>query len=269
MRAGRSGWAVGVGGLVAALVAALAPPAAAAAPQPPSGMRLVFSDDFSTSSLNTAKWATCYPWFPQNGSGCTNFGNNELEWYLPTQDQVSGGSLHEVAAQVPTTGRDASGQTKTYSWRSGMITSFPSFSFTYGYVEASARVPKGAGFWPTLWLLPKDETWPPEIDYLENLGSDTTHYSAVLHGISGKQYLKSIATADLSAGYHTFGVDWEPAYVTWYLDGRAVFTYRGSDVPTKPMYLLATLAISGTSPPNSLTPPQASFDIDYLRVYKS
>ncbi|MBO0838434.1 MAG: family 16 glycosylhydrolase, partial [Actinobacteria bacterium] len=71
---------------------------------------------------------------------------------------------------------------------------------------------------------------------------------------------------------HTFGLDWEPSHVTWYVDGVAApqsITNR-ADIPSKPMFLMLDLAIGGDwpGPPNAETRFPASLDIDYVRVFK-
>ncbi len=236
---------------------------------PPSGMRLVFSDDFTSTALDGSRWDTCYPW-ADNATGCTNFGNPELQWYLPSQAQLSNGALHLVASKTATSGTTKNGQPTTYQWRSGMVTTFPSLKFTYGYVQVSARIPKGDGFWPTLWLLPQTMAWPPEIDFMESHGNNTFGTALTFHPVQGGQYQKGYTSSkDLSVGWHTYGVDWEPGSITWYVDGTVAFKYTGTDVPAEPMYFLANLAISGDyNPPSSSTPSTATFDVDSVRIYQ-
>jgi beta-glucanase (GH16 family) len=232
-------------------------------------MHLVFSDHFTGTSLNTAKWSTCYPW-QDTGSGCTNFGNSELEWYLPSQNQVSGGALHLVASKTPTTGTNRSNAPQSYAWRSGMVTTHRSFDFTYGYVQVTARIPQGAGFWPALWLLPQNESWPPEIDIMENLGGNTSSVSCTIHPTGGGQHQRIYQSpVSLSSGWHTYAVNWEPGSITWYVDGHQVFRYTGT-VPSQAMYFLADLAVSGSGEiPNASTPASASFDIASVQIFQS
>ncbi len=229
----------------------------------------MFSDNFNGSALDAAKWDTCYPW-ANTGAGCTNFGNNELEWYLPSQDQVSSGALHLTASQTPTNGTTRDGQPTTYPWRSGMVTTFNSLDFTYGYIQVTARIPKGDGFWPTLWLLPKSQAWPPEIDFQESHDGNTFSTSSTFHPTAGGQdQLVFNSPTDLSVGWHTYAVDWEPGSITWYVDGQQVYAHSGSDVPSEPMYFLADLALSGSyDPPSSSTPSTASLDLQSVQIYQ-
>jgi beta-glucanase (GH16 family) len=234
----------------------------------PSGMHLAFSDDFTGTSLDTAKWATCYPWWPQNGSGCTNLGNPELQWYRPSQVRVSDGTLHLVAVERDTSGTAADGTPKTYPWRSGMVTTHSSFTFTYGYVAVRARLVKGDGLWSALWLL--SEAGAPEIDISELYGNDPTKLSVVLHAKSGSRAYRTVSTPDLSDGWHTYALDWEPSSITWFVDGRAVYRYMGEEVPSVPMYFIANLAVGNffQAHPTASTPPTASLDIRRVDIYQ-
>ncbi|MHB1553175.1 MAG: glycoside hydrolase family 16 protein [Acidimicrobiales bacterium] len=229
------------------------------------GKSLALASTFSGSSLDASRWATCYPWFNTPASGCTNFGNSqEEEWYLPSQDQVSTGALHLVATASPTQGWTRTGSSKTYPYRSGIVTTFSSFNFTYGYVQVVAKLPGGAGTWPALWLLPTSEAWPPEIDIMENWGTAAS-FHATLHwatGSSDKQVAKVVSTpANLSTTYHAYGLLWEPGSLTWYFDGAPVFTVTGNEVPSQPMYFLANLAVDGPATSGS------SFDIRSVKIY--
>ena len=232
-------------------------------------MHLVFNDDFTGTSIDPVKWDTCYPW-ANSGAGCTNFGNPELEWYLPSQDAVSGGALHLVLSKTPTSGTTRDGQPMVYQWRSGIVTTYHSLEFTYGFVTVKARLPRGSGLWSALYLLPKSQLWPPEIDIGEVSGSDTKHYSMTIHSGRGFQLPKTIGTADLSAGWHTYAIDWEPSSVTWYVDGKVVYRYQGDQTPSEPMYFVADLAVAdffGVEPSTS-TPSTTSLDIRSVAIYQ-
>ena len=233
-----------------------------------AGMHLAFTSSFQGSSLNGSKWQTCYPW-ADSGSGCTNFDNSELEWYLPSQDQVSNGTLHMIASKVTTIGTTRAGSPADYQWKSGMVTTNNSFDFTYGYVQVTARIPTGSGLWPALWLLPQNESWPPEIDIMENLGGNTSRIYCTVHpSLGGESQEIYNSPTQLSSGWHTYAVNWEPNSITWYIDGQEVFT-SSENIPQQPMYFLANLAVSGTEQvPNASTPSTASFDISNVSIYQ-
>ena len=199
-----------------------------------------FYASFAGSRLDTSVWGTCYPW--QSPGGCTNFGNaNEYEWYLPSQDQVYGGALHLVPEQAPTEGLASNGAAKEYSYRSGMVTTFPSYDFQYGYVQVVARIPVGNGLWPALWLLPENEQWPPEIDIIEHYGTSPVSWQH-LHPASLPAQMTFELTPNLSDGWHVFGLYWSPNQVIWFIDGQRVFE-SNQGIPEQPMYLIANLAV--------------------------
>jgi len=228
----------------------------------------VFSDSFTSSSLDRGKWDTCYPWAAE--SGCTNAGNVELEWYLPKQVSVSDGTLHLTAQKERVRGLDREGSAHWFPYRSGMVTTAGHYEFKYGQVEFQARAPKGRGLWPALWLLPADESWPPEIDIMEAHGEDASHVMVSYHR-TRSDALQTVVPVDGGIDtWHRYALDWRPDSLTWYIDQRPVFSVR-SGAPHQPMYLLANLAMAGDKghAPDSTTPASASLDIKDVRVWRN
>jgi beta-glucanase (GH16 family) len=229
-----------------------------------------FMATFSGSQLNTSVWSTCYPGFDQ--SGCTNFGNPnaELEWYVPTQVQVAGGLLHLVAQQIPTTGRTASGGPQTYACRSGMVTTYPSFQFEYGYIQVVAKIPSGAGLWPALWLAAANNKWPPEMDMVE-VNSGPAPYAGMFfhYSTSTGNGVQEIHTSSAQvSGWHTFALSWTSSQMTWLLDGHVMMIVR-QDVPHQEMYFIANLAEAITSSNRDVTAGECngSLDISSVKVW--
>jgi beta-glucanase (GH16 family) len=250
-------------------VAATASPSPSATysgpPAPDPSGTPTFASDFSGRSLNTSIWATCYPWMDVP-TGCTNFGNaNEQEWYLPSQDQVSGGVLHLVAQPIATRGTNSAGAPKTYECRSGMVTTMPGFSFEYGVVQVVARIPSTAGLWPALWLLATDEVWPPEIDMLEEWGPPDRAIGEYFHPTDYMTVGVSPLTGDLSTGWHTFTLQWTPTSLTWWIDGQQELT-TSSDIPAQEMYFLADLADYSMSSKGSC---QGSLLIQSVKIWQA
>lgn len=233
-----------------------------------SKARLVFSEDFSGTQLDPMKWTSCYPW--ARPEGCTTWSNNELQWYQSSQIRVGGGAASLVASKEPTPGQTEGGAPQLFDWRSGMITTGGKFSFTYGKVVVRARIPGGKGFWPALWLLPADSSWPPEIDIMEAVGEAPSQATFTYRESLDQMISSTVSTADLSAGWHTFALDWQPGSLTWSVDDVQRFQLIGP-VTGKPMYLLANLAVGGTfpQPPDASTPPTASFTIDRVQIWQN
>jgi len=241
---------------------------------PPTGnWQLVFSDEFDGTSLDPLKWSTCYWW--SSGSGCTNGGAEEIQWFLPDEVLVQNGVLRLRVQQRNVTAYDA-GRSKKFKYTSGMIASHNKFAFQYGYVEMRGKVPLGKGFWPTFWLASEDRNWPPEINIAEFIGFSMQKVLMVVHYIndSGKPAYSSSywGNTDFSQDYHTYAALWEPDKIIWYVDGverRRYLVKR--HIPQVPMYILSTLAVGpawANSPPDASTLFPSYFDIDYIRVWQ-
>ncbi len=239
---------------------------------------MIFHDDFNGNSLDTTKWTTCYFNFKVGDNSCDH-DQGEMELYQPDNVSVSNGVL-TLSARKQTVNA-SNGQ--TYNYTSGMITTGPTtanskdtrFSFTYGYMEMRAKVPGGQGLWPAFWTLPADLNWPPEIDVFEIIGDSpdviNMHYHYPNGTDEGGDNGKAWTGPDFSAGWHTFGVDWEPNAITWYVDGVERRTYTDtSNITSKPMFLLANLAVGGSWPgsPDASTQFPALYQIDYIHVWQ-
>lgn len=251
---------------------------ASSAPEGQSGTwMLLFADEFDGAALDSSRWVTCYWW---DTGGCTNKGNQELEWYQPENVIVGDGMLTLRALDKPIAAPDG----ETYPYTSGMVTSgrvvadtaTPArFVFQYGYVEMRARVPRGKGLWPAFWLLPANHSSKPEIDVMEILGSDPSTVHMTIHYLDengGRDNSgESWTGPDFSEGWHTFAVDWRPDAVIWYVDGVERYRYTDAQhISHTPMYLLANLAVGGDWPgsPDAGTPFPSDFVVDYIRVWR-
>jgi beta-glucanase (GH16 family) len=212
---------------------------------------LTFDDEFTGSRSSLRYWSTCYDW------ACTNAGNSELEWYKGRNVSLSRQGLL-LTARVQ--------QAHDKPFTSGMIQSNRRYSFRYGFAEARAKVPAGTGLWSAFWLLPSSHAWPPEIDVMEIYGSSPTMVAMTVHYGSSQSVQQQFVGPNYSAGYHTFGVDWEPRSISWYIDG-ALRQRVDISINTR-MYLLATLAIEGIEPPNSATPFPSAMAIQWIRVFQ-
>ncbi|QEE38758.1 MULTISPECIES: family 16 glycosylhydrolase [unclassified Methylobacterium] len=253
---------------------------------------LTYSAEFDTLQLWNGTSGLDTAGGPQWGSYVTATGtrpfNQEQEWYLRA-DHLVGGSgaalpnpfgVHDgiltitAAPSDPALLPDLGGQPYT----SGMINTSHSFSQTYGYFEMRAELPAGQGMWPAFWLLSKDGSWPPEIDVMEMLGHDSDTLYTSVHSLAPGQtagdHTLSQGTAhvaDMSGGFHTYGVDWGPDSLAFYFDGQEVYRTPTPASLDKPMYMIANLAVGGTWPgdADATTPFPAHMNIDYLRAYQA
>jgi beta-glucanase (GH16 family) len=227
----------------------------------PGNWKLIFNDEFNGTSLDTSVWNTCFPWARQDR--CTNSGNHELELFQP-QEAYLDGSGHLVL-------RAEEQQINGFDYTSGMVASYRSLNFKYGYVEARVKIPAGKGLWPQFWMMPSDRSWPPEIDIFEILGDDPTRAYFTYHwGSSNNTSQYSYSGPDFSAGWHTFAAKWEPGEITWYTDGIERGKFTDSVVTSKSMYLILDLSVGGDwpGPPDSTTDFPSYWQIEYVRVWQ-
>jgi beta-glucanase (GH16 family) len=148
--------------------------------------------------------------------------------------------LKLIAQRVPTQGLDSRGKPVMYNCRSGLVTTYPGLRFKYGYIQIVARIPEAYGLWPALWLAGANWKWPPEIDILEHWGRNPVS-GLFLHPVGGRRVARRVHTANLSIGWHTFGLLWSSTELVWSIDGRKLLTVR-SHIPNIPMYLIANVA---------------------------
>jgi beta-glucanase (GH16 family) len=260
---------------------------------------MIFNDEFDATSLDLTKWIMCNPSF---ASSCNPWNNEKEKFNVAATNNANvmenNGALHLI------TTKDANGQI----W-SGMISSGPNkfnynlpgytgFQFTYGYVEGKVKTPKGAGFWPSMWMLPDQDKyggWPGsgEYDIFEIAGNNPQNVYMTEHDGQNAGPGDSAMTtiADSSADYHVYGFEWAPDHLAWYIDGiqaRPMIcttayaqanpgkcnTYRNAAaIKNYPFYVIANFSVGGDWPPlaggpNASTIFPASMDIDYIRIWQ-
>jgi len=244
-----------------------------------SQLTQTFSDDFNTLSLHnsttgTGTWDAKFPWAPTQGATLT--GNNELQWYVnpayaPTSSikpfSDSNGVLTITANKTPDALKSAVGG---YSYTSGMLSSYSTFSQTYGYFEMRADMPSEQGAWPAFWLLPESGAWPPELDVVEMIGQDPHTIQNTVHSDATGTHTKQGFNTEVGStdGYHTYGVLWKADTITWYFDDVAVAQAATPSDMHDPMYMLVDLAVGGIAgTPTDGLPNGSSMKIDYIKAY--
>ena len=246
----------------------------------PAGTLMSFDDEFNALSLNaggqSGLWDTTF-----DGGIRTLAKNGELEEDMDPSFAGTGtqplsvnpfsddNGVLTISAQP--TSPTVAPYIGNMPYTSGVLTTEGTFAQTYGYWEISAELPKGDGLWPAFWLLPADHSWPPEVDIFEALGSDTSTVVNSFHGADGTDYSQATHVNDLSVGFHTFGFDWTPSMMTWFVDGLQTLQLPTPASMNKPMYMLMDLAVGGDWPgaPDASTQFPASLKIDYVHVYSS
>lgn len=220
---------------------------------------LTFSDEFNTLSLYNPATGAAGTWNPLlrgfNPEGSSNIWGHEIQFNVnpyfdynrngiddtPSPFSVKDGVLTITAQPMDavfkadvnrtiTEGYWPSATRMTYDYSSGFLSTANSFSQTYGYFEMRAQLAPGAGMWSAFWLLPQDGTWPPEIDVVELLGRDpTTSYHSVHSSLGPNGHSMasgSLTGLDATGSYHTYGLNWQSDYLTYYVDGKGCSRLR-------------------------------------------
>ena len=235
------------------------------------GMTLAWSDEFTANYINSNNWS-----YDTGGSG---WGNNELEYYTNSNKNAytTGGYL-VIEARKETMG--------TNNYTSARMISKDKKTFTYGRIDFRAKLPKGQGVWPALWMLGNNigtTPWPAcgEIDIMELLGHEpqktygTVHWGAAggasTH-IGGNYSLSSLTFNDK---FHLFSLKWEADKLSFLIDDVVYFTANKSQVNgdypfDKPFFFIMNLAVGGNWPgnPDATTVFPQRMIVDYVRVFQ-
>jgi beta-glucanase (GH16 family) len=262
-----------------------APPPLPPAPRFPGTQ--VFADEFN-GPAGAAPDAT--KWTPETGAG----QNNELQFYTNNRNaRLDGaGNLVLQARREVTAGsscpRDPISGSTVCQYTSGRINTHGKFDFAYGRVEARIKVSGTQGLWPAFWMLGSNffagTPWPAsgEIDIMEYVGRDVNRTYSTLHapayfGGGGFGQIRDLGT-NVSAGFHTFAVEWDFSHMTFFVDGTGFFTVtkdslettRGPWVFDHPFFIILNNAVGGDfpGPPGAATVLPQDMVIDYVRVFQ-
>jgi len=254
-------------------------------PPPPGYKNLIFDDQFSSTSLDSAKWNTYlasnaskgWPW---NGNGDGGSGGapngNDAAYFEPSQVSVKNG-LNLTATRVSSQ--------PGYEWTSGVVSTYGKFEFEGGYVQIDARMPNGDGMWPGLWMLPGPggtsgdnfEIDQFEGSFLDGGANALEEYAWHLHTPGGTGGGGTNVNVDLSADYHVYGLNWVPGQsITWYLDGRQVGQVTSAEypIPDEPMELILSLYVASSLASgwhqayDALTPSPSVMAVAEVQVYQ-
>jgi beta-glucanase (GH16 family) len=244
-------------------------------PPPPVTYEWVFENTASwTEEFNTNGAPDANKWsYDIGGNG---WGNNELEYYTDGLNaSVNSGVLTITARKEPFMGK---------AYTSARMVTKNKADWLYGRFEIRAKLPKGTGTWPAIWMLPTESVygvWPNsgEIDIMEHVGYDLNNVHFTLHanafyGGNGKGGSKIISGA--TDDFHIYRLDWTPYGIRGYFDNEKVFEYINPNSGyaswpyDKKFHMLLNIAVGGSwggaqGVDDSIFP--ATMQIDYVRFY--
>ena len=268
-----------MGLMVVGMSASLAFPADAANAKTASGAKtarkLVWSDEFNGTKLDTKRWSRC------------NVGQSDWNRHMSTRPdlvEVKNGSLVLWGVANSNTNADPR------PYLTGGVQSQHKGLMGLGKVEIRVKFEdhqKGA--WPALWMLgdkpdSKWRSWPwnGEIDIVERLNGDPFVYQTV-H--TGWTYVKKHTKdpphqgpkAEIKKGdWNVYGLEVKENELIWSVNGKETFRYPKTDCGDpdqwpfgKPFYFLLDMQLGGqwVGDVDISTLPVKMY-IDWIRVYK-
>ena len=242
-------------------------------------LKLVWADEFDKNGLpDTSKWSY------NVGDGCPNlcgWGNNEWQYYSAERAEnarIEDGNLIIEARKEAKGGKD---------YTSARLVSKHRGDWTYGRIEARAKLPKGKGVWPAFWMLSTDWAyggWPEsgEIDIMEHVGYMPDSLFGSLHTksfnhIQHTQVTQGIFCNTLSSDFHVYGIAWSSKKIDFLFDGKVYQTFRnrhkGADAWPfdRDFHAILNLAVGGNwgavmGVDEGIWPQRML--VDYVRVYQ-
>ena len=231
---------------------------------------LVWSDEFDYNGLpDTNKWNF------QLGKARAN---NEPQYYTndPENVFVDDGKL-TITCRI----ENVSGENR---YTSARINTRGKHEFTYGRIEARAKLPKGRGVWPAIWTLGLNGRWPAcgEIDIMEFWGHNPNTIGANVHTrdynhTKGTGRGGEIVTQDPWKDYHIYAVEWFSDRMDFYFDDKLFYSCKskGEGIGEwpffEPQYLILNFALwnnwNGQPGIDDSIFPQ-EFIVDYVRIYE-
>jgi beta-glucanase (GH16 family) len=246
--------------------------------------RMVWHEEFNYTGLPDSNI-----WNYENGF----IRNQESQYYTQARKEnayVHGGCLEIKAIKGDYPNKfyikgssDWRKKNPTANYTSASITTHRLHMWRYGKIVVRAKLPKGIGVWPAIWMLGEKGNWPfcGEIDIMELIGKEPTHiYGTAHYAADNKSGYKSsggvISINNLSEAFHDYAIQWNKHSIKFLVDDSVYHIFKTSAAKFKGVnpfrrkfYLLLNLALGGSwgGPVGKNVLPQ-SFLIDYVRVYK-
>jgi beta-glucanase (GH16 family) len=242
-----------------------------------SGARkLIWSDEFNKAGLpDSTKWG-----YEVGGNG---WGNNERQFYTsrrPENARVQNGKLIIEARKEAYQGRD---------YTSARLLTRGKGEWKHGRIEALAKLPKGVGTWPAVWMLGSDVAkvgWPKggEIDIMEHVGFDEGVVHGTIHSEAYNHVKKTekggaITIKNATTDFHLYAIEWTADRIDFFVDDQKYYTVEksvlgGSESQwpfEQPFYLILNVAVGGNwggqkGVDETIWPQR--MEVDYVRVYQ-
>ncbi|MHA7109132.1 glycoside hydrolase family 16 protein [Sunxiuqinia elliptica] len=233
--------------------------------------QMIWNDEFETDGAPDAtKW--------------TFSGRRSPDWACYCTDQLENAEVFNGVLLLRGTVNENPGDTARF--QTGCIQTKGKFDFKYGKLEVRAKLSKGQGSWPAIWMMPAEGVyggWPKsgEIDVMEHLNFDPYFYQTIhsshVDELKQKDNPIYFAKASFKEGeFNVFGLEWYPDRLDFLINGKKTFTYpkvEGQDAVQWPFdqnfYIILNQALGGNWPgPVNAEDLPVEMQVDWVRVYQ-
>ncbi len=250
--------------------------------------KLVWEDNFDTNgSPDNTKWGNEYGFVrgEENGYYTDRAKNIRVEnGYLIIESHKE-----KIKNEAFTNKNDSNWMFNrdTAQYTSASLTSRDKVSWKYGKIEVSAKLPKGRGIWPAIWMLGDNigqVGWPKcgEIDIMEYVGFQpskihgTIHTKAFNH-TNGTQKGSSITLNKPYEDFHLYSIEWTDKKIDILLDNEVYLTFENEHKTTdewpfnQKFFMILNVAVGGKwggqqGIDDSIFPQR--MEVDYVKVFQ-
>jgi len=242
----------------------------------PKGYKLVWVDEFNYKGLPDVKH-----WSYDTTGNKNGWGNHEAQYYTFASSKnawVQNGMLSIIAVKE---------QFRGHKYTSARLVTKNKGDWKYGRFEIRAKLPKGKGMWPAIWMLSTDWKyggWPAsgEVDIMENVGFKPDTIYGSIHTQSyywriNTQKTKAVFLPDCENAFHVYALEWDADHISFLVDNQKYLTFANEKKTYKewpfdqPFHLLLNIAVGGDwggqKGIDDTIFPQKML-VDYVRVYQ-
>ncbi|MBM7841719.1 glycoside hydrolase family 16 protein [Herpetosiphon giganteus] len=251
-----------------------------------AGYRLEFQDEFSTNTLDQAKWLPFY--LPQWSS---------RERSAPRYQLASSSLVLEIQADQAPWCPEFDGQTRCSSLQTGVFggalgspfgqhrfnqacvvrelqDSMQIYTPHYGYFEMRAKATIGPNNVVALWMIGFEDQpeHSGELAIMEikgwNIGAESLKLGYGVHPWGDSQLTDEFFEDEVALDvgeYHIYAAEWTPSQIDIYLDNRKLRTIQQS--PSYPMQFMLGIYDLPQRQSSTVAYPH-KFEIDYVRGYQ-
>ena len=184
----------------------------------PENWNLIWADEFEQGDVDNQKWNKLR-WRP-------GWVNNEQQAYTDRDTNIfirDGKLIVRALIEPGYVDNDYTGSEYNTDFTSGRLNTSGKHSWKYGKFEIKAKLPKGRGSWPAIWMLGSNIGtigWPDcgEIDIMEHVGYDEGKIHGSIHTadynhMKGTQKSGGIEIETATDSFHIYALEWDSTYL--------------------------------------------------------